>query len=108
MYPPDSYEELMMAAMAGNGCTECLATTHTADYCHEGRDPECWLWFNGWATVDEWGKLAGYMDGGQEQAQECKALRGNETCIVHSHLDDADEAARGTMVEFPTYEEISE
>ncbi len=33
MYEPDSYEELMMAAMAGNGCTSCLATTHTEDNC---------------------------------------------------------------------------
>lgn len=29
----DEYDELMMAAMAGNGCTECLATTHVASDC---------------------------------------------------------------------------
>jgi hypothetical protein len=33
MYEPDSWEELMNAAYAGNGCTSCLATTHTADNC---------------------------------------------------------------------------
>lgn len=43
-YPPDTYEEYMMAAMAGNGCTECLAQTHTADTCPH-IEPEnliCW------------------------------------------------------------------
>lgn len=33
MYPPDTYEEYMWAAMNGNGCTSCLMTTHTADNC---------------------------------------------------------------------------
>lgn len=39
---PDTYEELMMAAMAGNGCTSCLATTHTADNCPFD-DPETYI-----------------------------------------------------------------
>jgi hypothetical protein len=48
-YPPDTYEEWMMAAMAGNGCTECLASTHTADTCPEN-DPEVHI---KWAIDDE-------------------------------------------------------
>jgi hypothetical protein len=48
-YPPDTYEEWMMAAMAGNGCTECLMSTHTADQCPEN-DPEVRI---KWAIDDE-------------------------------------------------------
>lgn len=68
-YPPDSYEELMMAAMAGNGCTECLATTHT------------------------------YRD--------CPYLN-PEIMIAWAIHDEIDQLPVGTMVELPTYEEITE
>jgi hypothetical protein len=68
-YPPDSYEELMYAAMAGNGCTECLATTHTARDCHYN-NPEIMLAWDIGIEIDR--------------------------------------LPVGTMVEFPTYEEISE
>lgn len=33
MYEPDSYEEMMAAAYAGNGCLSCGASTHTQDHC---------------------------------------------------------------------------
>jgi hypothetical protein len=48
-YPPDTYEEYMMAAMAGNGCTECLMSTHVASDCPEN-DPEVRI---RWAIDDE-------------------------------------------------------
>ena len=46
----------------------------------------CWLWDNGYAmSRDENDNdvLAGYMDGGEEQEAECRALRGDEPCLVH-------------------------
>ncbi len=52
MYEPDSHDELMAAAYAGNGCLSCLATTHTIKDCpyeQGGRlnddpaDPADWL-----------------------------------------------------------------
>lgn len=43
----------------------------------------CWLWDNGWATVDDNGTLAGYMDDGEEQRDECRSLRGIASCPVH-------------------------
>lgn len=33
MYEPDSHEEMMAAAYAGNGCLSCGASTHTDDNC---------------------------------------------------------------------------
>lgn len=38
MYEPDSHDELYAAALAGNGCTWCLATTHTEDHCPLKKD----------------------------------------------------------------------
>lgn len=40
-------------------------------------DGECWLNLNGWGE-------AGYMDGGREQEAECRLLRKNEHCAMHS------------------------
>jgi hypothetical protein len=68
-YPPDTYEEWMMAAMAGNGCTECLAQTHTADYCPEN-NPE---------TLIKW--------------------------AIEAEIDGL---GYGTIVEYPTYQELPE
>jgi len=51
-YPPDTYEEYMMAALAGNGCTECLATTHTADNCPDVE------WWTQWNTEQEIARAA--------------------------------------------------
>ena len=47
----------------------------------------CWLWDNGYAVSDngyEPHRLAGYMDSGPEQADECRRLRGADECPVHS------------------------
>jgi hypothetical protein len=39
-------------------------------------DKQCWLIRNGWGDAD-------YMDDEQEQADECRRLRGWATCPVH-------------------------
>jgi hypothetical protein len=41
--------------------------------------PECWLNLNGWGD-------ALYMDGGQDQADECRRLRGDEECYIHYYM----------------------
>jgi hypothetical protein len=46
----------------------------------------CWLNLNGFSEgADEDGDpiLAGYMDGGVEQAWECATLRGDVQCAIH-------------------------
>jgi hypothetical protein len=45
MYPPDTYEEYMWAAVNGYGCTDCLAQTHVARDCPYN-DPENWIRFD--------------------------------------------------------------
>ena len=68
----------------GNGCPSC-----GRDIDRLGGNPDCpvcaaepmacWLNLNGWGD-------AGYMDGGPEQDRECKTLRGDAVCAVHSDL----------------------
>lgn len=41
MYAPDSYEEMMTAAYAGNGCITCGASTHTEDDCSWEKAMDC-------------------------------------------------------------------